>query len=296
LSDKRKIVIEVDDSQFKKYSEEERRATAKANEEQKRQTAQLRGELNERYANLKANLQKELIARQQGKELVVKEAIRERKILEAELKDFSATHRTELAERLSQTRATLDKEVALYKAQIKQISGAQKTNLKGNIGSESYVRQLQSSRSGMLPTSPEFAQTTALINRYKTTLRESGVEVKSLAQNIRGELSSALTSQAGVLIGTVGAWKLFNLSLESARFETLKANFQGTTQDIEMFRKATSGTVDDASLIKLSNQASDLGVDLKSQAILFSLAEDAADKYGTSVEDGFQKVVFVTSS
>ena len=61
-----------------------------------------------------------------------------------------------------------------------------------------------------------------------------------------------------------------------------------------MFRQATAGTIDDASLIKLSNQASDLGIDLKNQAILFSLAEDAADKYGTTIEEGFQKVVFAT--
>lgn len=293
-----KIKVVVDDSQEKKYySESESRrkkSTASETQEEIRKTAVLKEQLNERYAKLKQALALELEAEKQGNRLEIKEAIAKRKVLEADLRNFNATHRTVLAERLSTTRATLDKEVALYKAQIKQISSAPRTNLRGNIGSEAYVRQLQSARTGMLPTSPEFAQTTALINRYKDTLKQSGIEVKSLAQNIRGELTSSLTTSAGAFIGVAGAVKLFNMSLESARFETLKANFQGTTEDIELFRKATSGTVDDASLIKLSNQASDLGVGLEQQAILFSLAEDAADKYGTSVEEGFQKVVFAT--
>lgn len=293
-----KIKVVVDDSQEKKYysESESRRKKSSASETQEeiRKTAVLKEQLNERYAKLKQALALELEAEKQGNRLEIKEAIAKRKILEADLRNFNATHRTVLAERLSTTRATLEKEVALYKAQIKQISSAPRTNLRGNIGSEAYVRQLQSARTTMLPTSPEFAQTTALINRYKDTLKQSGVEVKSLAQNIRGELTSALSTSAGAFIGVTGAMKLFNMSLESAKFSVLKENFQGTEEDLENFRLATARTVDDASLIKLSNQASDLGVGLEQQAILFSLAEDAADKYGTSIEEGFQKVVFAT--
>jgi hypothetical protein len=77
----------------------------------------------------------------------------------------------------------------------------------------------------------------------------------------------------------------------SNSLEVLKANFVGTSEDLELFRKGTAGTVGDANLIKLSNQATDLGISLKQQAILFSLSEDAADKYGTNVEDGMMRVI-----
>lgn len=98
------------------------------------------------------------------------------------------------------------------------------------------------------------------------------------------------------------AKQLYEISLNSAKFEVLSESFgkqfggnvELAEQQLEKFRTATAGTVTDANLIKLSNQATDLGVDLKSQVILFSLAEDAADRYGTSVEDGFQKVLFAT--
>lgn len=294
MADKRKIVIEVDDSRFKKYTEEEKKATNEANEREKRKTAQLRAELDRRYLDVKSAYAKELQAQKTGDELKIKQAVKERiaKTRELNLYEIEVKKTNRLL--VEDTKQAHRLEILSFKNKIKEMSSAPRTNLRGTIGSEAYVRQLQGARTTMLPTSPEFAQTTALINRYKDTLKQSGIEVKSLAQNIRGELTSALSSSAGAFIGVAGAVKLFNMSLESARFETLKANFQGTTADIELFRKATSGTVDDASLIKLSNQATDLGVGLDKQAILFSLAEDAADKYGTSVEEGFQKVVFAT--
>lgn len=100
----------------------------------------------------------------------------------------------------------------------------------------------------------------------------------------------------GSLIGFAGGAAAIGMLAKeavmgAADLEVLRSNFEGTTEDLENFRRATAGTVSDASLIKLSNQATDLGISLKQQAILFSLAEDAGDKYGTSVEDGFQKII-----
>lgn len=79
--------------------------------------------------------------------------------------------------------------------------------------------------------------------------------------------------------------------IASAELEVLRANFKGTAEDIELFKTATAGTVSEANLIKLSNQATDLGISLQDQAILFSLAEDSADKYGIGVEEGMTKVI-----
>ncbi|MDP4117482.1 MAG: hypothetical protein Q8903_15215, partial [Bacteroidota bacterium] len=82
--------------------------------------------------------------------------------------------------------------------------------------------------------------------------------------------------------------------IKGAELEVLRQNFKGTTEDMELFKKAVAGTVGEAGLIKLSNQATDLGLSLNQQAILFSLAEDSADKYGTTVEEGFQKAVMAS--
>jgi hypothetical protein len=82
--------------------------------------------------------------------------------------------------------------------------------------------------------------------------------------------------------------------MASAELEVLRSNFQGTTEDIELFKKATAGTVTEANLLKLSNQATDLGLSIQDQAKLFVLAEQAGDKYGVSLEEAFQKVVLAT--
>lgn len=103
------------------------------------------------------------------------------------------------------------------------------------------------------------------------------------------------TIAAGLSAALYGITSLTKQSaMLSASLTVLRANFQGTQQDIELFRQATAGTVSDANLIKLSNQATDLGIGLDKQALLFSLAEDAADKYGGSVEENFSKVVMAT--
>ncbi len=74
-------------------------------------------------------------------------------------------------------------------------------------------------------------------------------------------------------------------------FKVLRDNFIGTTEELNNFQKATANSISDGNLIKLSNQATDLGISIKDQTILFSLADDAADKYGTSVEEGFTKII-----
>jgi len=85
--------------------------------------------------------------------------------------------------------------------------------------------------------------------------------------------------------------KLNVMAKEAAELEVLKDNFKGTADNLELFRRATAETVSEANLIKLSNQATDLGLTFEQQAVLFSLSEDAADKYGGSVESNFMKIV-----
>lgn len=79
--------------------------------------------------------------------------------------------------------------------------------------------------------------------------------------------------------------------LAGADLQVLRDNFKGTADDIERFRVATARTVSEANLIKLSNQASELGLSLKDQVILFALAENSADKFGGKTEDNFMKII-----
>lgn len=110
--------------------------------------------------------------------------------------------------------------------------------------------------------------------------------------------ANALGSTLGKLGLAFGALEIAQFGMKaikaSAELEVLQSNFVGTTKDIELFRKATAGTVADASLLKLSNYASELNLSLEQQAIAFSLAEDAADKFGGTVEEGFNKFVLAS--
>jgi hypothetical protein len=95
------------------------------------------------------------------------------------------------------------------------------------------------------------------------------------------------------LLKKIGGF-LFDISSQAAKVEESMSFFKGTTTDIMNFRKAVDGTVSDANLVRLSNQANDLGITLQDQPLLFALANRAAEAYGTSVEEGFAKVVMAT--
>lgn len=123
-------------------------------------------------------------------------------------------------------------------------------------------------------------------------------QLDNAANKTKSNLGSMFSSVSGIAaaagIGLTGA-ALFSFGkdavIASAQLGVLRANFKGSAQDVELFRKATAGTVTEANLLKLSNQATDLGLTIQQQAILFSLAEDAADKYGGGVEENFQRVL-----
>lgn len=133
------------------------------------------------------------------------------------------------------------------------------------------------------------------------TLDLSDEKVRKLMNNADHsfkKVTGTLKNLAGTLGLAFGLNEIVNFSKEavmlSAELEVLRNNFQGTAADIELFRKATAGTVSEANLIKLSNQASDLGVSIEEQAQLFLLAEQSGDKYGVSLEESFKKIILVT--
>lgn len=76
--------------------------------------------------------------------------------------------------------------------------------------------------------------------------------------------------------------------------KVLRSYWKGTEEDLRLLRKATSDNISDGGLIKLSNYAEDLGMKLKEQSLFFHLADVAADKYGITIEQAFEKVIQAT--
>ena len=161
----------------------------------------------------------------------------------------------------------------------------------GNQNSDSFIK-LQ-------------ARTVALNSRIEQ-LKKSYTDVSKVSQtvnthtaNFKSKVSELSSSLPLLSIGLAGvAAGIVKFGVDSfkmgADFQELRSNFVGSAQDLELFRKATAGTVSDGGLIQLSNYASDLGISLKDQALLFSLAEDAADKYGGTVPENFERVINAT--
>jgi hypothetical protein len=127
------------------------------------------------------------------------------------------------------------------------------------------------------------------IDKTQANLKETTKGVSGLSAALVGGLAGAFASLSSSLIPFA-----INSIKAGAALQNLRAGFAGTAKDLELLRKATANTVSEAGLIALSNQAMDLGISLENQAKLFSLAEDAGDKYGGSLEENFQKIVLAT--
>jgi len=149
------------------------------------------------------------------------------------------------------------------------------------------------------------ARTIALnskINELKKSYTDVGKATKTVHADtgkLSGGVKNLVSSLPLLSLGLAGvAAGIIKFGVDSfkmgADFQELRSNFIGSAKDLELFRKATAGTVSDGGLITLSNYASDLGVSLKDQALLFSLAEDASDKYGGTVQDNFERVINAT--
>ena len=142
----------------------------------------------------------------------------------------------------------------------------------------------------------------AKINDLKKSYTDVGKATKTVhtdTEKLSGGVKNLVSSLPLLSLGLAGvAAGIIKFGVDSfkmgADFQELRSNFIGSAQDLELFRKATAGTVSDGGLITLSNYASDLGVSLKDQALLFSLAEDASDKYGGTVQDNFERVINAT--
>lgn len=305
-TDKYSVKVEYDTdsfNRFKKAKEEfQKKDTAddKANAKIKsdnnkhlndKELAELKNNLKQKYVNVQAALEKERIAVQKGKELEVKEAIAARKMMEHELKLFEQENRTSLAMQLTDYRTEKAKELIEFRKtnelMLKQRNAPQ-------FGSQAFVSQLKSEQRKFAPGTSDYQNLGIMIKGFEADFKKAGIEIDAFGSKIRTGVTGALSQAASSMgpyiagmIGMAGAQKLWQLSLDTKKFEVMRSHFQGTDADLEALRISSARTVSEESLVKLSNQATDLGISLKNQAILFSLAEDRADKYGGSVEENF---------
>jgi hypothetical protein len=142
-------------------------------------------------------------------------------------------------------------------------------------------------------------EATATINATDENIKELYKSFKYGQADVNGlttSISRGMTNARDIIQGVKETFSvlrnMFAQPLQMAiADEVLRSNFSGAEQDLQNFRKAVAGTISDAGLIKLSNQATDLGLSLQQQTLFFALAEDAADKYGGGVESNFNKLV-----
>jgi len=168
----------------------------------------------------------------------------------------------------------------------------------GNQNSDSFIK-LQARTVALNGRIDQLKKSYTTVSKAAQDVSKSTQDVSTRTENFKTKISGLASSLPILSLGLAGvAAGIVNFGVDSfkmgAEFQEMSSNFVGSAQDLELFRKATAGTVSDGGLILLSNYASDLGVSLKDQALLFSLAEDASDKYGGTVQDNFERVINAT--
>jgi hypothetical protein len=139
------------------------------------------------------------------------------------------------------------------------------------------------------------------IDQMEARTKKAMENMESSSKKVDSSLGSITNSikNVGMAFGVgFGISEIADFTIQaiklSMELDVLKSHFSGTSEDIEKLKDATGHTVSEAGLIKLSNQASDLGVSLKNQETLFSVARNAANKYGIDISEAFQKVIYST--
>lgn len=184
-------------------------------------------------------------------------------------------------------------------ARMLQSGSTEKAGMKFEVGSiaslKETVRELKNFRDTLAPTDSRLKTTSSAIREMEREIRNlqgstkrSGAQLLEMGENITVVLAG-IKSVAG------GIFNFGKTAITSAAdFEELRGHFKGSESDIYNFQKATAFTVGKSDLIRLSNQANDLGIELSKQPMFFLLAKDAAEKYGTDLNTAFQSVVMAT--
>ena len=298
------IKIKIDDSEEKRYDKEHQARlkvqTAREIEEEKRKTASLKSELKLREQAVKNEYEKAKRSEQELADL-------QRRYINEQIKNINR-----LADAEKKRNAEIENG-AINRLKKATQQNTLNTNVNRTLGgfTGGSVNELRQQVIELKKFRDNLSTNDALIPRINQRIRELNNSLTMLTRTTK--TSSAQWLEMGENMATIGIGlklaasqimaivrplKDFAISsiTTGAELNVLRKNFKGSAEDLELFRKATAGTVTEANLIKLSNQSMDLGLTLQQQALFMSLAEDAADKYGGSVEENFQKLLYATES
>jgi hypothetical protein len=136
------------------------------------------------------------------------------------------------------------------------------------------------------------------IEKTKVELDQVNSKLQGFS-NQAGQTSNSVTGffgKIGLAIAEVFAVRKIASFIEqstalAAELMDLRNAFQGSAEDMSLFQKATAGTVSEGNLLKLSNLALTLGINLKDQPKLFLLATDAVKNYGGTVQEKFDSII-----
>jgi len=159
---------------------------------------------------------------------------------------------------------------------------------------KTYQKQLKAQLAEQMKLNDDFSS----IERTKTELNHVNEKLHGLgatSEEATGKMNSSFLSLGKTIVGTFAAKVVatfFATAIKgAAELAEMEGYFKGSTEDIRLFTKATDETVKKGDLIRLSNQASDLGIELTKQPILFLMANKAAEAYGGTAVEGFDKVI-----
>lgn len=293
------------ENERQKQRDKERLEQLKANLKQKQSL--LDADIAKTQTQLKHAKDMELEAERHGNREKIKEMIAWRKMMESELRLLEANKRLANSKDLAEFKQNLRAKEKAQKDFDRLVRTAPRTKLAGDIGSLSYYKQVQSAQNTMLPGTDTFNKTGALLDSYKAKLVATGVDVRSLSQKIGGEFTSSLSKHrqelmstlrtAGLLtIGVAGLTAaLGRFSAESIKAfiddERLSQSFKGTSEQMLQYRMAVANTVDDNILMKLSNQATNLGISFEQQVLMFKASRIAAKEMGIEIPEAFEMIL-----
>lgn len=295
-----KIKVKIDDSEEKKYDAEHKARlkvqTAREIEEEKRKTMAFKDSI-EQKKQARKKYEREAV------EADKRIANEQKKAIDEQIKNINR-----LADAEKKRQRDIENK-AINNLNKASTSNRINNTLSGFTGAtvndiKAQVSELKKYRDTLATTDPMIGKINGRIFELNRSLKMVTTTTKTSSAQFLEMGENMATIAIAVKLAGMQLWAMLkplkdfavNSITTGAELTVLRDNFKGSAQDIELFKKATSGTVTEASLIKLSNQATDLGLSLEQQALFFSLAEDKADKYGGSVEDNFTKLLFATES
>ena len=261
------IKIKIDDSDSKRFDAEEKKRLrvqeAAEKEAEKRKTMAFKDALEQKKEKRKqayneAKKQEEELARQQ-KRLIDEQIKNVNRLADAEKKRIDDVNK-KAANNLRQ---------ATTNNNIQSTLGGRVGNSVNEIRAQ--VNELKKFRDGLVVNDPAIARINQRIRELRTNLTGLTSTTKTSSAQLLEMGENMATIGIALKLGAMQLWAMIqplkNFAVNSiktgAELNILRSSFRGSTQDIELFKKATSGTVTEASLIKLSNQATDLGLTLE---------------------------------